>query len=388
VTGRGRGEPPGRELSLSDPILGAEETRALGQVIESGWITMGETVRRFEEHFGQAQGIEQAVAVSSATGGIHLSLAALGLGPGDEVLVPSLTFVASANAIRYTGATPVFVDIESIERPHISLPHARERLTPRTRAVVVVHYGGWLCPMEEWRAFADEHRLALVEDAAHVPGMPGVGTYSDAAVYSFYGNKNMTTAEGGMVVTRHVDLAARVRRLRSHGMTTLTWDRYAGHAYSYDVTDLGFNYRMDELRAALGLVQLARLPTWNRQRSALLDCYREKLDEASIGAALPFEPEKPTAGHLCPVLLPEGTDRDAVMRMLRAAGVHSSVHYPPTHLFSLYHSGSEPSELPRTEMFAGRELSLPLHPGLSEEDVDFVVAKLDECLCQYPEATD
>ena len=365
-----------RTLSLSDPVLGDEEIAALRGVIESGWITMGDQVLRFEREFARVHGVGGAIAVSSGTAGLHLCLAALGIGPEDEVLVPSLTFVASANAVLYAGATPILVDIESVDQPHMSLADARAKLTPRTKAVILVHYGGWLCPMDAWRAFADEHGLAIVEDAAHAPGLSGVALQGDAAAFSFYGNKNMTTAEGGMAVARDPHIDARIRSLRSHGMTTLTLDRYSGHAFSYDVTGLGFNYRMDELRAALGLVQLAKLAERNTHRGALLEHYRKGFEEGERGMTLPFEPAEATVAHLCPALLPAGMDRERVMRKLRDAGIHSSIHYPPIHGFTYHAARLGPQELPQTEAFAARELSLPLHPGLSAEDVHYVVDRL------------
>jgi dTDP-4-amino-4,6-dideoxygalactose transaminase len=362
-----------KELSLADPVLGEEEAEALRAVVASGWITMGGKVKEFEGAFAAIHGTRHGIAVSSATAGLHLVLQALGLGPGDEVLVPSLTFVASANAAWYTGGAPVLVDIESENCPHISLADAEAKLSPRTKAVLVMHYGGWPCPMQEWRAFANAHGLALLADAAHAPGLVDAVAGADAAVFSFYGNKNMTTAEGGMVLTGDEALAEQIRRLRSHGMTSLTWDRHAGHAFSYDVVDLGFNYRLDELRAALGLAQLERLPEWNKRRAKLLARYRQGFSAADRGITLPFPPDAPTAAHLCPVLLPAGTERPALMAALRAVGIHSSIHYPPIHQFSLYRDRFGAQRLPRTETFAARELSLPLHPGLELADIDRVV---------------
>lgn len=367
-------------LSLSDPVLGDDEIAALTEVIESGWITMGDQVQRFEQEFAYIHGVEGAIAVSSGTAGLHLGLVALGVGPRDEVLVPSLTFVASANAVIYAGATPVLVDIESVHRPHMSLADARAKLTARTKAILLVHYGGWMCPMDTWRAFADEHGLLIVEDAAHAPGLHGVALKGDAAAFSFYGNKNMTTAEGGMAIARDETVDARIRGLRSHGMTTLTLDRYSGHAFSYDVTCLGFNYRMDELRAAMGLAQVAKLTERNSLRAALLERYRTRFEEGGAGVTLPFERAENTVAHLCPALLPQGANREEIMRELREAGVHSSIHYPPIHRFSFHAARFGSQKLPHTETFAARELSLPLHPGLTADDVDYVVDRLQNGL--------
>jgi len=367
-------------ISLCDPVLGEEEKEALCSVIDSGWLTMGERVAAFEQGFAKLQGAKDAVAVSSCTAGLHLCLAALDLGPGDEVLVPSLTFVATVNAVLYVGATPAFVDIEEIDQPHISIKDARKKCTPKTRAVMVMHYGGYVADLSAWRTFADANGLKLVEDAAHCPATGAVGQLSDAAVFSFFTNKNMTTAEGGMVVAREPSVLGSIRLMRSHGMSTGTLDRYRGHAYSYDVSTLGYNYRIDELRAAIGLVQLTRLPQWNARRRELTNCYREKISKCLPELSIPFEKGHETAAHLMPVLLPEGADRERVMMRLRQEGVQSSVHYPPVHQFS-YHRGRFPGvSLPKTEQFAARELTLPLHPGLNEKDVERVVDVLYEAL--------
>lgn len=369
-----------RELSLSDPVIGEDECVALKEVIQSGWITMGEMVSRFEREFAQVHECEHAVAVSSATAGLHLSLAALGVGSGDEVLVPSLTFVATANAAWYVGATPVFVDIESVERPQIDLNDARRKLSSRTKAIVIVHYGGWLCPVDQWRTFASEHGLFILEDAAHVSGLNGAGKSGDAAIFSFYGNKNMTTAEGGMVLVGNEELALTIRRLRSHGMTSQTLDRYEGHAFTYDVTDLGYNYRMDDLRAALGLVQLGKLSSFNKLRANLLKQYRDELLLKASDVNVPFDKNEETTGHLCPVVLPRQAPREDIMLRLRKMGIHSSIHYPPVHRFTYYENKLGVQNLPQTDEYARHELSLPLHPGLSRSDVIYIVDRLVESL--------
>lgn len=369
-----------REVFLSEPVLTDAEVTALKDVIESGWITMGDRVYEFEEKFAEQHNADDGIAVSSCTAGLHLVLKSLGISSGDEVLVPSLTFVASANAICHTGALPVFVDIESINRPLVSVSAAEEKRTARTKAIVVMHYGGWLCEMEAWRAYADKHGLLLIEDAAHVPGDARVGKLSDAGVFSFYGNKNMTTAEGGLILAKDPELRARIRRLRSHGMTSLTLDRRAGHAYSYDVTHLGFNYRMDELRAAVGLVQLKRLSEWNSKRNTLLGCYQDLLADRDGSLELPFSEDRDTTAHLCPVLLPQDAAREMIMKELREQGVHSSIHYPPTHKFSYYQETQGDQRLQNTEKYADRELSLPIHPAMSKSDVEYVVHSLMKCL--------
>jgi len=369
-----------RAISLSEPILGGEEKEALSAVIDSNWLTMGDRVTGFERAFADLHDAFDAVAVSSCTAGLHLCLAALDVGPGDEVLVPSLTFVATANAVLYTGATPVFVDIENQSLPHIALEDARAKCSPRTKAIIVMHYGGYLVDLFAWRSFADERGLLLLEDAAHAPAVGEVGRWSDASAFSFFANKNMSTAEGGMVLAREKSVLEQVRRMRSHGMTTGTLDRHRGHAYSYDVTTLGYNYRMDELRAAVGAVQLKRLLEWNMRRRDLAMRYREELAAVLPEIEIPLSGEHPTAAHLMPVLLPAATNRGEIMTALRETGIQTSIHYPPVHLFSYYQSLFPGAKLPITEAFAKRELTLPLHPSLDDQDVKRVVQSLRNAL--------
>ncbi|MGI5125230.1 DegT/DnrJ/EryC1/StrS family aminotransferase [Pseudonocardia sp. CA-107938] len=367
-------------IELAAPTLGEAERHALAEVITSGWLTMGERVRAFETAFAQLHDVPDAVAVSSATAALHLALAAHDIGPGDEVLVPSMTFVATVNAVVAVGASPVFVDVVAPDTPHLDLADARRRLTARTRAVVVMPFGGYAMDLTAWRAFAEEHDLVLVEDAAHCAGTSAPTGVHGPAAFSFFTNKNMTTAEGGMLLVPDPDRRERARRMRAHGMTASTLDRDRGRAVGYDVVECGHNFRMDELRAALGLVQLERLPEWNARRRELSAHYRAALAAELPAVTVPFTAEHPTTAHLLPVLLPAGTDRAAVMAALRAAQVQSSVHYPPVHLFTAYGTVDPARKLPRTEEFGARELTLPLHPALTTGDVDRVVATLGNAL--------
>jgi len=367
-------------ISLADPVLGEAEKEALARVIDEGWLTMGDRVKSLEDAFARLHGVEGAVAVSSCTAGLHLCLAALDIGPGDEVLLPSLTFVATANTVLYAGARPVFVDIQRMDLPHLSMEDARAKLTSRTRGVIVMHYGGYPVDLPGWRAFADAHGLKLVEDAAHAPGVGEVGRWGDAAAFSFFANKNMTTAEGGMVLARDPVVLQDIRFMRAHGMTTGTLDRHRGHAHSYDVTMLGYNYRMDELRAALGLEQIRRLGQWNARRRKLAGYYRRVLGQALPVVIVPFQDGQETAAHLMAVLLPADAARERVMDQLREAGIQSSIHYPPVHQFSYYRDRFGPVCLPLTEGFSKRELTLPLHPSLTEAQVERVVGTLQRAL--------
>ena len=367
-------------IALGDPVLGDPEKKTLCDVIDSGWLTMGDRVATFEKDFATLHGVSDAVAVNSCTAALHLCLEALGVGDGDEVLIPSLTFVATANAVLYSGAKPVFVDINNISSPHISLDDAATKITSATKAVIVMHYGGYTVDLPAWRKFADDHNLLLIEDAAHAPAVRLVGQLSDAAAFSFFTNKNMTTSEGGMVVARNAEVLNKIRLKRSHGMTSSTLDRQRGHAFSYDVITLGYNYRMDELRAAMGLVQLARLPSFNRQRKVLTNHYRQVFQINLSEVSLPFTTNHETSAHLLPVILPEYSNRQDIMSQLRRAGVQSSIHYPPIHHFSFYKKLTPDVTLPHTEEFCSRVITLPLHPALSKSDVEYVVDTLTQAL--------
>ena len=368
-------------IELGAPVLGEAEKQALLEVIDDRWLTMGDRVRRFERSFADLHQVDDAVAVSSATAALQLILAAFDIGAGDEVLVPSMSFVATAAVVVHAGATPVFVDIEAADRPHLSLHDAKRRITPRTRAIMVMHYGGYLVDLPAWRQLADEHGLLLFEDAAHVAGLTGAtGTLSDAAAFSFFTNKNMTTAEGGMVVAADEARRQRVRLMRAHGMTASTLDRKHGRTVGYDVVECGYNFRMDELRAALGLVQIERLPAWNRTRVELMARYRARLSDQAPEIVVPFDPGHPTSGHIMPTVLPDGVERPALIASMRDAGVQTSVHYPAIHEFDYYRGRFDGWVLPHTERFSRLELTLPLHPVLSPADVDYVVATLCESL--------
>lgn len=370
-------------LLVSAPLIGEAEKSALSTVIDSGWLTMGEKVQAFEQAFAAVHGAEDSVAVSSCTAALHLILHALRIGPGDEVLVPGLTFVATANSVLYVGARPIFVDIESLDVPIMSLADAAAKCTSRTKAIVLVHFAGYLADRDAWKAFARRKGLMIVEDAAHAPGLREVGTYGEAAAFSFYGNKNMTTAEGGAVIAQDSNLLASVRQARGHGMTSGTRQRLNSRTADYDVTMLGFNYRLDELRAAIGLVQLRSLLEWNEVRRILTVLYRRQLARYCPEIAVPFSGPRTSAHHIMPILLPSHVSRQEIIDGLRYRDVQTTVHYPPLHRLTLYRQLYPDTDLPRTQEFAERELTLPLHPEMTsamvEEVVAALAASLDAC---------
>ena len=370
-------------VPLADVRLGPEEESAVLDVLRSGWLTMGGVTQAFEQEFAAFVGAKHAFAVTNATAALHLACMAVGLGEGDEVIVPSLTFVATANAVRYTGANVVFADIESEDWLCICPRSIEEKINERTRAIVVMHYAGFACDMPEILRVAKKYHLAVIEDAAHAVGasLDGkpLGTWGDVGCYSFFGNKNMTTAEGGVLVTDDDRLADKVRILRSHGMTTLTWDRHQGHASTYDVVDLGYNYRIDEIRAALGREQLKKLPAGNVRREVLVERYREEFAERLPALGLPFSEKRGLSSqHIFPVLLPEGADRQSFREALKADGIQTSFHYPPVHHFRIYRREGE--ELWMTENAVRRQVTLPLFPGMTDAQQSLVIESVVKAL--------
>ncbi|MDX1412974.1 MAG: DegT/DnrJ/EryC1/StrS family aminotransferase [Candidatus Promineifilaceae bacterium] len=377
------------KIPLADLDLGADEEAAVLEVLRRRWLTMGEETLAFESEFAELVGAEHAIAVTNCTAALHLACLALDLGPGDEVILPSLTFVATANAVRYTGATVVFADIADQYDFSISPSDIAAKITPNTKALIVVHYGGYACDMPRIMALARAHNLAVIEDVAHAPGAAlneqALGTWGEIGCFSFFSNKNMTTGEGGMMTTSDDNLAQKLRLLRSHGMTTLTWDRHRGHAWSYDVVAEGYNYRIDEIRAAIGRIQLRKLPANNERRKTLNQQYVALLNEKAPELTIPYQqhPGK-SAFHIRPILLPTNIERVAFMQTLKQRGVQSSIHYPPVHLFSAYKEAPQARDLPNTEMVAGREVTLPLYPQMKSDAVLEVVEAVCLALSRQP----
>jgi len=378
------------KIPLSDLSFGPEEEEAARQVIASGWLTMGERTAAFERALGEALGTPRVLAVTNGTAALHLAYVALGLGPGDEIICPSLTFVATANAALLTGASVVLADVVGEHDLGLDPEDVARKITPRTRAVVAVHYGGYPCDMDAIGDVAQAHGLAVVEDAAHAPLARfrgrAAGTLGDAGCFSFFSNKNLAIGEGGAVVARDDAQLARMRLLRSHGMTSLTLERHRGHAFSYDVVEAGMNYRIDEIRSAIGVVQLGRLAAGNARRRALSARYHERLATIA-GLGLPYLGDeargaRESAHHLLPVLLPKGAAREQVMAAMKAEGIQTSVHYPPIHRFS-HHGASarvRAEALDRTDAIAQRLLTLPLYPRMADAEVDTVCDALRAAL--------
>jgi dTDP-4-amino-4,6-dideoxygalactose transaminase len=368
---------------LSELEFDGVELAGVLDTIESEWITAGARTQAFEKAFAERTGATDAIAVTNGTAALFLALKALNIGPGDEVLVPSLTFVATAAAVVQCGAAPVFVDIYSLGNPTMDAVDAERKITSRTKAILPVHYAGIPANMDELALLARVHRLALVEDAAHAPGAAfagrACGTWGAAGCFSFFGNKNITTAEGGMITTCDSELAGRLRLLRAHGMTVTSWDREKGRPAHYDVVEIGYNFRFDDIRAALGLAQLAKLDTFNRRRAELVERYNDGFSRSGLDVILPFAsvPKvKQPAYHIYPVVFPNMAERDHTADVLKAEGIQTSLHYTPIHWFSAFRRIVPGLTLPITEAFASRELTLPLYPSLTDAQVDTIVSSV------------
>lgn len=372
---------PEWQVPLCAPHFDEAEIAEAAAVLRSGWWTYGPTAQRLEAEFAEFAGVGHAIAVSSGTAALHLAFAALGLQSGDEVLTPSLTFVAASNCILHAGGVPHFVDVASPDEPLVTCETLARAITPRTRGICVAHYAGFPCDMDSILKLARSSGLWLVEDAAHAPGAGRNGTrcgaWGDAGCFSFFGNKNLTCGEGGMITTSNDELARKIRTLRSHGMSSLTWDRHLGHQSAYDVTEAGFNYRMDDLRASVLRVQLRGLAEANRQREIRTRWYRELLGDDPRWT-IPFRDHAgQSAHHLFPIVLAETLPREPIMAELKAHGIQSSIHYPPVHAFSYYRRLSLPAaDLPVTEAFGRRTLTLPLYPDMTRAQVEWVCDSL------------
>lgn len=373
------------ELPLFDLRLRERDLQAVAETLRSGWLTMGPRTAAFEEAFAAQLGARHAVALSSCTAALHLAYLAAGVGPGDEVIVPSFTFAATAAAAVYCGARPVFAEIVSRERPSLDPADVERRITPRTKAVCVVHYAGYAAAADRLQEICNARGIALIEDVAHAPSatLAGrkLGTWGLAGAFSFFSNKVLSIGEGGLLCTDSDEVAAFVRSRRSHAMTSGTWDRHSGRTDTYDVTGLGFNYRLDEPRAALLLSRLGGLEADIERRRELTMRYRELLAGLD-GIIVPFA-DGDVAGSSCyvmPIMIERDGRQALVSATLREHGIQTSIFYPSIHLFTAYRERFPAVSLPITELASRTELTLPFYPHMTDADQDRVVAALGRAL--------
>ncbi|VVN40452.1 UDP-4-amino-4-deoxy-L-arabinose aminotransferase [Pseudomonas fluorescens] len=373
-------------LPFSRPSIGDEEIAAVEQVLRSGWITTGPKNQQLEEHFANYVGCRHAVALSSATGAMHVTLLALGIGPGDEVITPSQTWVSTANMICLLGATPVFVDVDR-DTLMSSVEHIEAAITPRTRAIIPVHYAGAAFDLDPLYALADKHGIPVIEDAAHAAGTVYKNRHVGAkgtAIFSFHAIKNMTCAEGAMFVTDDETLASRVRMLKFHGLGVDAYDRLThGRKPQAQVIEPGFKYNLADINAAIALVQLQRLDDINAKRTALAKAYLQRLEGSPVQPlAIAAYPQQ-HAWHLFILRIDAercGLDREAFMKSLQEHNIGTGIHFIATHLHTYYRQRFPNIYLPNTEWNSARLCSIPLFPDMTLDDVDRVVSAIESTL--------
>lgn len=352
------------------------EAQAAYETIKSGWISTGPKNAELEQMFIDMWNVKYAVSMSNCTDALHVCCMVCGFGPGDEIICPSLTFAASCNCIRYVGATPVFADIVGPDHINIDPKDIERKITDKTKGIIVVHMAGFPCQMDEIMAIAKKHNLKVIEDACHGPlsEHKGVklGTIGDCAAYSFFSNKNISTGEGGMFITNNEEMAAKARLIRSHGMSTMSYQRASGHATEYDITCLGYNYRMDDIRAAIAIEQLKKLPADLEARVAVRARYVERLSKIER-VVVPFADNTEfVSNYIFPVIILDSTKelRNKLREYMHEQGVQTSVHYPAAHKFSTYKELG--AVLPQTEYATDNEITLPMYAALTLEQVDFI----------------
>lgn len=372
------------KIPLFNLNFDGKEAQAAYDTIQSGWISTGPKCEELEKMFVDMFRVSYAVSMSNCTDALHLCCLVCGVGPGDEVLCPSLTFAASANCIRYAGATPIFCDIVGPDHINIDPKEIEKKITPKTKAILVVHMAGFPCQMDEIMAIAQKHSLKVIEDACHGPLSEykgkKLGTIGDCAAFSFFSNKNISTGEGGMFISNNKELADKARLLRSHGMTTMSYQRAGGHATAYDIVELGYNFRLDDIHAAIAIEQLKKLPGDLEARLAVRARYVERLSKIA-NIIVPFADNTEfVSNYIMPIVIKNGTveDRDKIREAIHSAGIQTSVHYPAIHRFSIYKEYG--AVLPQTEYVTDHEITLPMYAALTMEQVDLICETVDKVI--------
>ncbi len=374
-------------LPFGFPLIEEPEIEEVVKTLRSGWVSTGPKTHQFEEDFRKYVGAEHAIALNSCTAAMHLALLAIGVGEGDEVIVPAMTFASTANVIVHCGATPVFVDCNR-ETMNIDPSDVEKKITPRTKAIMVVHMAGRACDMETIMALAKKHSLKVIEDAAHAVETEykghKVGTIGDIGCYSFYATKNVVTGEGGMVVTNNEEYAKRIRVLALHGMNKFAWNRYGSEGYKhYEFIEAGYKYNMSDIQASLGIHQLARVEkTWKR-REEIWKKYSEDLKNLPIILPAPVAEGDRHAYHLYTVLMDDSktkVTRDQFLEEMTKRNIGCGVHFYALHLQPVYRQllGHKEGDLPNTEWIGARTASIPLSAKLSDADVREVVEAIKD----------
>jgi len=362
------------KIPLFDLNFDEKEENAVLDVIRSKWISTGPKTLEFEQRFSEMLNIKHSIALANCTVALHLALKILDIEEGDEVICPSLTFVATVNAIRYVNATPVFADISGYDDLTISPIDIESKITSKTKAIIVMHHAGFACDMDSIMAIANKHGIKVIEDACHGPLSEykgrKLGTIGDFGCFSFFSNKNISTGEGGMLVTNNEQYNQRARLLRSHGMTSMSYERAKGHSTEYDVVEFGFNYRMDDIHAAIGIAQLNKIEKDLNLRAKIRQFYLDKLSQLDR-VIVPFKESNDfSSNYIFPIILKDSdfVKRNMVRSQLAEVGIQTSVHYPAVHRFTTYKDYYQP--LPKTEYVADCSITLPMYSKLTQEDID------------------
>ena len=374
------------------PYITEEEINGVVECLRNGWLTMGEKTLEFEDRFKNYVGSKHAVAVSSCTAALHLSLVVMGVKEGDEVIVPTTTFVATAEVVNYLGAKPVLVDVE-IDTHLIDVKKVEEKITDRTKAIMPVHFSGQPADMDEILDIARRHNLYVIEDAAHA--LPSwykgrkVGTIGDITAFSFYATKTLATGEGGMATTENDEWADRLRILRLHGISKDAWKRYSKEgSWEYDVMENGFKYNTTDINASMGLAQLRKLEDMWEKRKAIARTYSEAF--AGLDTVVPYKvkEDRVSSWHLYPLRLNLSAlriDRDTFIKTLGGKGIGTSVHFIPLYRFKYYRErfGYSAEDFPNSEWVFKRVVSLPIYPSMTEEEMSYVVEVVYDTLRRY-----
>lgn len=372
------------KIPLFDLSYDEQEEKAVLETLRSKWISTGPKCQELEQLFCDSLDVNHALAVSSCTAGLHLAMLVLGVKEGDEVIVPSLTFAATANAVKYVGAIPVFADVKSVTDLTIDPEDIERKITKKTKVIVPMHYGGFAADMDAIMNLAKKHNLKVVEDACHAPLSEykgkKLGAVGDIGAFSFFSNKNISTAEGGILVSNNEEYIQKAKLLRSHGMTTMSYERAKGHATKYDIETLGYNYRLDDIRASLGVVQFNKLRKDLKKRVQIRAWYLEGLKN-NDNIIIPFENNTEfVSNYIFPIVLKNSNSefRDEFRNKLHAKGVQTSVHYPAVHRFSIYKENY--TDLEVTDYAVDNEVTLPMYGSLKKEDVDYIIDSVNQIL--------
>ena len=379
-------------LVFGSPSIGEEEIQEIAETIHSGWVGTGPRVKRFEELFRKYKNCRHTIAVSSGTAALHLSLLSLGIKPGDEVITTPLTFAATANSIVHAGGRPVFADVQ-LETMNIDPQEVEKKVSDKTRAILPVHFAGRPCEMDQLMAFARRHQLRVVEDAAHAiestyKGRP-IGTIGDLGCFSFYVTKNITTVEGGMVVTDQEELASQIKRLALHGLTQDAWQRFADEGFKhYEVVCAGFKYNMTDIQASIGIHQLEKIETKAQRRREIWEIYNQSFGELPLILPFPTPPDQRHAYHLYTPLLDLDRvrcTRDEFLQALHRENIGAGIHYIalPLHPFYQKTYGYHSGDFPNAEFISNRTFSLPLSAKLTDQDVEDVIRSVKKILNYY-----